>query len=80
MVVKDQDKNFKTFLDEGLHEFYGKGWDQDIGPKVKSIFKQLKFVRKQMIPNKEFDDAIAGRVLENHFPHGTSLKTITHLG
>jgi len=46
MVVKDQDKNFKTFLDEGLHEFYGKGWDQDIGPKVKSIFKQLKFVRK----------------------------------
>ena len=80
MVVKDQEKNFKTFLDEGLHEFYGKGWDEDIGPRVKSIFKQLKFVRKQMIPNKDYDDPIAGKVLENHFPHGTSLKTITHLG
>jgi len=33
-----------------------------------------------MIPNKEFDDPIAGKVLENHFPHGASLKTIVHLG
>jgi len=80
MVVKDLEKFFNAFSDAGLLEFYGKGWEEDIGPKAKSIFRQLKFLRKSMIPNREFDDPIAGKVLENHFPHGASLKTIVHLG
>ena len=80
MIVKNLKKIFVEFSDAGLQEFYGKGWEEDIGPKVKSIFKQLRFLKKSMVPNKEFDDPIAGKVLDNHFPHDASLKTIVHLG
>ena len=33
-----------------------------------------------MIPNKEWDDEVSSSILENHFPHGASAKTLTHLG
>ena len=32
-----------------------------------------------MIPAKEFDDPVRADVMLNHFPHGSSLKTIIHL-
>ena len=33
-----------------------------------------------MVPNKEWDDKVSSQIMENHFPHGTSIKTIVHLG
>jgi hypothetical protein len=33
-----------------------------------------------MVPNKSWDDPVSSVIMENHFPHGTSMKTITHLG
>ena len=32
-----------------------------------------------MIPAKEFDDPVRADVMLNHFPHGSSLKTMMHL-
>ena len=63
----------------GINELYGKGWDGDYGKSVKKIHKALGMIRKTMIPNKEYDDPVSAGVLENHFPHGVSAKTLDHL-
>lgn len=63
-----------------MHEFYGKNWEGEYGKKVKKLFKPLSIIRKSMIPNKEWDDEVSAKILENHMPHGVSTKTLTHLG
>jgi hypothetical protein len=42
--------------------------------------KALSFIRKNMVPNSELDDPVSAKILENHFPHGVSSKTLVHLG
>lgn len=67
---------FNESMEKGFWEFYGKHWFGDYGNKVKGSFKPLKIIRKSMVPNKEWDDPESSGILENHFPHGASAKTL----
>jgi len=37
-------------------------------------------IKKDMLTSNKLDDPISARILQEHLPHGTSLKTIVHLG
>ena len=71
---------FSKTQENDFHEFFGKHWYGDFGKQVKKVFRPLSMIKKTMIPNKEWDDPVCSKILENHFPHGASVKTLTHLG
>ena len=76
----DNKNIFESNWELGFYEFYGKNWEGEYGKKVKSHIRPLKVIRKSMVHSKDFDDPVSAGIMENHFPHGASLKTLSHLG
>ena len=80
MIARNGQKIWNNLSTDGLHELYGKDWEGETGTKVKAHVKQLRYIRKTMVPAYKWDDEVRAEVMFNHFPHGVSLKTIVHLG
>lgn len=79
MIARNKNKIWANLSTDNLNELYGKDWEGETGARAKQHVKHLRYIRKTMIPAKDFDDQVRSDVMLNHFPHGSSLKTMMHL-
>ena len=64
----------------GIYELFGKGWNTQYGyvRRLVPIMNKVK-IRTDMM-NYDLDDKQRTEMLMGHFPHGTSTRSISHLG
>jgi lysosomal acid lipase/cholesteryl ester hydrolase len=64
----------------GLYEIFGQGWSKEYGwiKNVLPISRKVK-IRSDMM-DMELDEGDRNEMLMGHFPHGTSLRSLNHLG
>jgi pimeloyl-ACP methyl ester carboxylesterase len=76
---------FEGFLEEklsevGIHELFGKGWEVEFQKIIKAI-PGLQYLRKyEDLTNPEYDNIEKSKVFEGHFPHGASVRSVSHFG
>ena len=71
----------KKAADLGIKEIYGKGWEAQYNRIIRYIpgghhTKKLE----ENISNKEIDSKKTVEVFKGHFPHGASVRSLSHFG
>ena len=64
----------------GVYELFGKGWVNRYGFVRKLVPLSKRVVVRSDMMNLDLDDDERTQMLMGHFPHGTSLRSLNHLG
>lgn len=64
----------------GVYELFGKGWTNRYGFVRRLIPMANRVVIRSDMMNLDLDDEERTSMLMGHFPHGTSLRNMNHLG
>lgn len=70
----------KQFAKRGTYELFGQGWSKKYGwlRRVLPVVRSIKIRSNEL--DIESNDKERNKMLMGHFPHGTSARSLNHLG